>query len=188
MASVTTGPITAGEVPPPTEIDCIVVDKVYDSCSQTLTTSQTLVAVGTTCSVVGCSIDLSSSTCTVGAITPTVTPDYNDITFVVGINYSVSCSSGVTLSETAYVTQIVTLYNPNGTTPSCNILSGACSCVNLPNGDINCTLTICLLLQTTAVVQLMVPTYGFCVPPVCPAVGPVLPCPPSPLYPPQASN
>ena len=188
MASVTPGPCPDTGCPPPTEIDCIVVDKVYDSCSQTVTTTQTFLAPTLGCTVSSCAIDLSTSSCTVGAITPTSTPDYNNITFVISANYTVTCSSGVTLPETVITTQNVTLYNPSGTIPSCTILSGACTCVNLPNGDISCTITLCMLFQSTATVQLLIPTYGFCVPPVCPQVGPVLPCPPSPLFPPQAGQ
>ncbi len=186
MASVTPGPCPDTGCPPPTEIDCIVVDKVYDSCSQTVTTTQTFLAPTAGCTVSSCAIDLATSTCTVGAITPTSATDYNNITFVISANYTVTCSSGVALPETVITTQNVTLYNPTGTIPSCTILSGACTCVNLPNGDISCTITLCMLFQSTATVQLLVPTYGFCVPPVCPQVGPVLPCPPSPLFPPQA--
>ncbi|MBX5466307.1 MAG: hypothetical protein K6U14_02265 [Firmicutes bacterium] len=186
MASVTPGPCPSTGCPAPTEIDCIVVDKVYDSCTQTITVTQTVTPTAV-CTVTGCSIDLSTSSCTVGAVTPTLTPNYNDITFVIAASYSIACSAGVSLPETADTTVTVTLYNPAGTTPSCSILSGSCTCVNLPNGSISCTLTLCLLFQTTATVQLLVPSYGFCEPAPCPQVGPVLACPPSPLFPPQAS-
>lgn len=168
-------------------VDCIVAEKVYDSCTQTVTFTQTL-RCDDTCTVTGCGVDLSDSTCTVGAIASSSTTNYSDVTFIVGIHYSVTCANGDTLTETAYTTQVVTLYNPDGTTPSCDILSAVCNCVNMPNGTINCTLTVCLLFQVTAVVQLLIPTYGFCTPAACPAVGPVLPCPPSPLYPPQLGS
>ena len=184
--AITPGPCPPEGCPPPTEIDCIVVDKVYDSCTQTITTTQITPAVGTTCTVTGCSIDLTTSSCTVAAITPSVTPDFNDITFLITVDYAVTCATGPSpVVGPAFVTQVVTLYNPTGTAPSCTILSGACTCINLPDGSISCTLTVCVLFETTATVQLMIPTYGFCAPPVCPTVGPVLPCPPVPLFPPQ---
>lgn len=186
MATVTPGAYTDTGCPPATQIDCIVVDKVYDSCVQTITVTQTIRDCD--CSISSCAFDLSTSSCAVGAITPTTTTDYNDITFVIGAEYMITCTSGPTLTEQAYTTQTVMLYNPDGTTPSCTILSGTCSCVNLPNGHISCTVTLCVLFQTTATVQLMIPTYGFCVPPTCPAVGPVLPCPPTSLFPPQANS
>lgn len=186
MATIQPGPCPTTGCPAPTEIDCIIVDKVYDSCTQTITTTQTFLAPTVGCPVSSCALDLSTSTCTVGAISPSGTTNYNNITFVIGANYSVTCTTGVTLPETVDTTQTVTLYNPSGTTPSCNILSGSCTCVNLPNGNISCTISLCLLLQVTATVQLLVPTYGFCQPPVCGSVEPS-PCPPVPLYPPQAS-
>lgn len=186
MATITPGPCPSTGCPAPTEIDCIIVDKVYDSCIQTITTTQTFLAPTVGCSVSSCALDLATSTCTVGAITPSGTTNYNNITFVITANYSVTCTTGVTLPETVDTTQTVTLYNPSGTTPSCNILSGSCTCVNLPNGNISCTISLCLLFQVTATVQLLVPTYGFCQPPVCSTVEPI-PCPPIPLYPPQAT-
>lgn len=186
MATVTPGPCPSAGCPAPTEIDCIVVDKVYDSCVQTITTTQTI--HGDDCAVTSCTFDLTASSCTLGPITPATTTDYSNITFVIGAEYTVACSSGAMITSTAYTTATVTLYNPSGTTPSCTIVSGTCMCVNLPNGDISCTLTLCVLFQTTATVQLMIPTYGFCVPPTCGQVGPVLPCPPSSLFPPQAGS
>lgn len=186
MVTVTPGACADTGCPTPTEIDCIVVDKVYDSCTQTVTLTQTVHDCD--CTISSCSIDLSSSSCTVAAITPSTTTNYSNVTFIIGVEYTITCSDGNTITKTAYTTQVVTLYNPDGTTPSCNILAGTCACVNLPTGEISCTLTVCVLFQTTAVVQLMVPTYGFCTPPSCPAVAPVLPCPPSPLYPPQLDS
>lgn len=180
------GPCPPEGCPPPTEIDCIVVDKVYDSCTQTLTTTQTFLAPTSCTAISGCSIDLASTTCTVGSISPSAAPNYSDITFVVGVPYTVTCTNGASTSETAYLTTVIPLYNPTGTTPSCTVLSGSCNCVVLPNDYVSCTITVCVLFQVTAYVQILVPTYGFCTPPTCMA-GPVLPCPPSSLFPPQMS-
>jgi hypothetical protein len=187
MASVTPGPCPSTGCPAPTQIDCIVVDKVYDSCTQTVTVTQTVTAPVAGCTPSSCAIDLATSTCTVGAVTPTTVTDYNTITFVISGAFSVTCG-GVTVPETAVSTIQVTLYNPPGTTPSCTILSGTCTCVALPTGLLSCTVTLCVLFQTSATVQLLVPTYGFCQPQPCPQVGPVVSCPPSPLYPPQANS
>lgn len=186
--SMSQGPWEHSDFPKPTEIDCITVEKVYDSCIQTITTTQMLGddVWCKECAVTSCTFDLDSSLCTVGTMTPSTTTDYSDITFVIGAEYTVSCSNGKSMTSTAYTTATVTLYNPMGTTPSCTIISGTCSCVNLPNDTISCTITLCVLFQTTAVVQIMVPTYGFCTPPTCGQVGPVLPCPPSSLFPPQS--
>jgi hypothetical protein len=178
------GPCPATGCPPPTEIDCIIVDKVYASCVQTVSGAGTFTIVGCT-GPISCSVDLSTSTCTVGAVTPTGVDDINNITFVVSLDLSVLCA-GLTIpsTETIVLTTTVPLYNPNGTTPSCTILTASCTCVVVGLNTVQCSVTVCLLTQTTATVQLLVPTYGFCVPQPC-EVGPLLPCPPSPLYPPQ---
>jgi hypothetical protein len=181
---VTPGPCPSTGCPPPTEIDCIVVDKVYASCVQTVTASGTFTITGCTAPVT-CTVDLASSTCTVGAVTPTGNDNINNITFVVTAALSLTCATITTpTTETIVATPTVALYNPPGTTPSCTILSASCTCVVTATNTVSCTVTLCLLAQTTATVQLLVPSYGFCEPVPC-TVGPVLPCPPSPLFPPQ---
>ena len=40
MATLTPGPLTDDWRPRPTEIDCVMVNKVYASCTQTVTISQ----------------------------------------------------------------------------------------------------------------------------------------------------
>ena len=170
------------------EYDCILVDKVYDSCTQTYNVSDTFTPAAA-CTIVSCAVDLNTSTCTAAAYAPSAAgTDYSDVTFIIGAEYTITCADGTTITRTVYTTQVVTLYNPAGTTVSCTLLPSACSCVTLPTGDITCMLTLCVLFQSTAAVVLRVKVYGFCVPPVCGQVGPVLPCPPSPLYPPQANS
>lgn len=181
------GPCPETGCPPPTEVDCIIVDKVYASCVQTLTGSGTFTITGCT-GPIGCFVDLSTSSCTVGAVTPTGVDDINNVTFVVTAELLISCAD-ITLpvTETIVLTPTVPLYNPTGTTPSCTILSASCTCVPISVGTVSCSVNVCLLAETTATVQLLVPTYGFCVPAPC-EVGPLLPCPPSPLFPPQQSS
>ena len=181
--AVTPGPCPVTGCPPPTEIDCIVVDKVYASCVQTVTASETFTIVGCLAPIT-CSVNLPASSCIVGAITPSGTPDINNVTFVVTTALTVTCAAGIPNSETIVTTVTVPLYNPSGTTPSCTLLSASCVCVLTGTSTVNCTISVCLLAQTTATVQLMIPTYGFCVPSPC-EPGPVLPCPPVPLFPPQ---
>jgi hypothetical protein len=191
---VTPGPCPPTGCPAPTEIDCIIVDKVYASCAQTVNATGTFKVPNCT-GPITCAVDLTNTSCTVGAITPTGTDDINNITYVIGAVLDLTCANGTTTTETLYTTVTVPLYNPSGTTPSCTILSGSCTCVVLPTicdsrqddpppANISCTVSLCLLAQTTAAVQILVPTYGFCVPGPC-AVGPVLPCPPTDIYPPQ---
>lgn len=194
MATVTPGPCASGLCPPPTEIDCIMVDKVYASCSQTVTATQVVndmmlpsgcIPAGTTSGSLACSVDLSASSCAVGAVVPSGTDSINNITYTISAVVDVTCINGTIAPVTVYTTTTVPLYNPSGTTPECTILSGTCSAVILPNGQLSVQVTLCLLLQTLATVQLLVPTYGYCAPSPC-EVAAVGVCPPSSLYPPQS--
>ena len=49
-----------------------------------------------------------------------------------------------------------------------------------------CEVDLCLLIQSKALVKLLVPAYGFCVPAPCVTLPkPPLVCPPENLFPPQ---
>lgn len=187
---VTPGPCPTTGCPSPSQIDCIVVQKVYASCVQTLTATGTFKVFNCT-SPITCMVDLDDSTCVVGAVSASSTDDINNITYVVNAVLELTCANNSMAQENIITTTTIPLYNPVGTTPSCTILSASCTCVVTQQGDdcleIQCTVTLCVLAQTTATVQLLVPTYGFCDPGPC-VVGPLLPCPPSPIFPPQQSS
>ncbi len=195
MATVTPGACSSGCCPAPTEIDCIMVDKVYASCSQTVTATQLVndmslpsgcIPSGTVSGSLACSLDLSDSTCSVGAVVSSGTDDINNITYTISAVVNLTCSNGVTTAPvTVFTTTTVPLYNPSGTTPVCTILSGSCSAVILPNGQLSVQVTLCLLLQTLATVQLLVPSYGYCAPSPCEVAASAI-CPPSNLFPPQS--
>ena len=180
----------------PTEIDCLLVEKVFASCAQTVTTTQIVtpwmipedgacIPPGMTSGSLPCSVDLSASSCVVGATTPSGNDSINNITFTISAVVDVTCPSGTIVPITLYTTTTAPLYNPAGTNPQCTILSGTCSAVVLPNGQLSINVTLCLLLQTVATVQLLIPTYGYCVPTPCEVAATGI-CPPSPLFPPQS--
>jgi hypothetical protein len=182
---VSPGPCPSTGCPPPTEIDCIMVDKVYASCVQTVTATGTFTIVACTATPITCLVDLTDSSCTVGAISPSGIDDINNVTFIITAVLDITCSGLVTpVAETIVTTVTVPLYNPSGTTPICSILSASCTCVLITPSTVTCNVALCLLAQTTATVQLLIPTYGFCQPSPC-EPGPTLNCPPVPLYPPQ---
>ncbi len=163
--------------------ECIIVDKVYDSCYDTITVTETFTPHDGMCSAVtGCSVDLANVVCNVGTVTASDTANYSIITFVISAPFTVTCDSH-SFTHTAETTDTVELYNPAGTTPSCAVVSAACACAVLPSGRVSCTITLCVIKQTTATVQLMIPAYGFCELRECGQVGPVPPCPPG--FPPQ---
>lgn len=193
MATVSPGPCPTTGCPPPTEIDCIIVDKVYDSCLQTVNITNECAPLAATClpgagAAVSCTI--TSTTCTIGALTPTSTPNYVNATAVISatLSYTVAPATGTvcTATETFTTTATATLYLPTGTTASCSVVNSSCACVLVPTttgSNVCCNLSLCVLFQSTATVQLLIPTYGFCVPPTC--IPSTITCPPSPLYPPQ---
>ncbi len=195
MATITPGPLTNDWRPPYKEIDCIMVDKVYASCSKIVTATQTVhhkklppccIPPEMTSGSLACTVDLSASSCGVGAIVPSGVDSINNITYTIATVVDVTCADGTsTVPITLYTTTTVPLYNPDGTTPQCTILSGTCSAVILPNGQLSIQVTLCLLLQTIATVQLLVPSYGYCFPSDC-QVAAVGVCPPSTLFPPQS--
>jgi hypothetical protein len=172
-----------------------MVDKVYASCVQNITATETVpemelppgcIPPGTTSGALACTLNLSDSTCSVGAVVPTGVDCINNITYTIAAVVDVTCVNGVTtFPVTIYTTTTVPLYNPSGTTPACTIISGTCSAVILPNGQLSVQVTLCLLLQTLATVQLLVPSYGYCVPTPC-EVAAIGVCPPSNLFPPQS--
>ena len=193
--TVTPGPCPTTGCPAPTEIDCIMVDKIYASCTQTVPVTQVLdcddlpagcLPPGTMSGSLPCTLDLTASMCTVGAVVASGTDSINNITYTISAVVNLTCPSGTVFPVTLYTTTTVPLYNPSGTTPSCTVISGSCSAVILPNGDVSVQATLCLLLQTLARVQLLIPTYGFCAPTPC-EVAAVAACPPGALFPPQQS-
>lgn len=198
------GPCPPQGCPPPTQIDCISVTKVYDSCFQTETFNQVCADVPPSCkkiaatpgTTVSCSVVTSSATCTVVGLISTGVDDFANATFAVSIPISVTLTSptGLTCSFTFPVNflKTVTLCAPEGTDQVCTIASVSCGpCfIALTETDedekeeaqVCCQVVVCLVLQSTALVQLLVPTYGFCTPAPCSVIG-LPPCPPP--FPPQ---
>ena len=84
-------------------------------------------------------------------------------------------------------TKTVTLCAPEGTVSQCEIPTYSCGpCVLTPTRQVCCTFILCILIQTKALVKLLLPSYGFCVPAECVQVSPEFPeCPPENLFPPQ---
>jgi len=185
--------------PPPTRIECIVVDKVYDSCFQVESRSRdTTVTTGTggefatgTFTVgqaIPCSLTPNQSiSCSVINKQPT-TGGFANLTLVVSVPITLTNPNAPT--ETANrvftFTKIVTLCAPDGVTVDCSestLLFCNCvvSAVGVGNITVTCDFQVCVVIKTLLTVQLLVPSYGFCVPAPC-VVAPGV-CPPSP--PPQ---
>lgn len=182
--------------PPPTRIECIVVDKVYDSCFQIhdLTRDFT-VTIGTggqfptgpftVGQVVPCALGIAGITCTELSRTP-VGDGFFTITLLVSVPMVLTNPNAPTetVTNTITFTKTVTLCCPEGVNPDCSESTLViCSCVvSALNGTtsitISCNIQVCLVIKCILSVQLLVPSYGFCVPAPCITLPGV--CPPTP--------
>lgn len=181
--------------PPPTRIECIKVDKVYDSCFQVESRSRdTTVTTGTggefvtgTFTVgqaIPCALNGTIS-CQVINRVPT-TGNFATLTLVVSVPITLTNPNAATeTAERVFTfTKIVTLCAPEGVNVDCENDSTLlfCNCVVSAVGTgtitVTCDFQVCLVIKTILTVQLLVPSYGFCVPAPC-VVAPGV-CPPAP--------
>lgn len=182
------GPCPPEGCPPPTEIVCIAVPKVYDFCFQQETGLTNCVSfTGTIPTSATCTI--TSVTCTAGTPVPTGIDGFSTVSIVVAVQYTITYDTTVSPTQTFIFTKTVTMCAPTGTTADCTMTSVTCGpCTVVPTGtltfNICCGFNICLIVETTADVKLLVPAYGFCTPAPC-RTGGFPPCPPFPLFPPQ---
>jgi hypothetical protein len=188
VSQPTPGPCSSTGCPAPTEIDCIEVTKVYDSCFQTETFNNLCTPIPTNCltiageagTVATCAITAQS--CSFVSAVSTGVDDFANVTFAFSLTETITLTNtaGQTCTFTVPVTFVktVTLCAPSGTTQTCEVAGTTCGPCALIDDQVCCQLVVCIVLQSVATVQLLVPSYGFCVPAPC-AVLPILPCPPS---------
>lgn len=93
-----------------------------------------------------------------------------------------------TVTTTVTFTQTVTLCDPEGATVDCSASTlMSCNCIVAVVGvgtiTVSCEIEVCLVVNTIYRVQLLVSSYGFCVPSPCTvAPGICLPMPPEQCY------
>ena len=196
MASpIVPGPLTGSHCPSPTQIDCIAVKKVYDSCFQTEDFSNLCAAIPSgSCQAIAsipgtvATCAVTSSSCTFVSSVATGVDDFVNATFAIALTETITLTSpaGATCTITLPVTFVktVTLCGPAGTTQSCTIAGTSCGPCAIIGDTVCCQLVVCLVLQSWADVQLLVPSYGFCVPSACSVLG-IPPCPPT--FPPNCT-
>lgn len=189
ISQITPGMCPPEGCPPPTRIECIVVDKVYDSCFQIndLTRDTTISDFTTdmfsegdvipcaqngdiTCSEIS-RVDAGGGffTVTILVSVPVTLTNPNDPT--------------ETVDRTFTFTKTATLCCPPGVSPDCSessILFCNCIVTGFTNASlaVTCTLQVCVVIKCILEVQLLVPSYGFCVPAPCITLPGV--CPPTP--------
>jgi len=108
--------------------------------------------------------------------------------FIVTVRVKITKDSTVIFDKTKDLgfTKTVVLCAPAGTFTECKVVSTACGPCIIVGNQVCCTYELCIIFQSLAVVKLLVPTFGFCVPKECEQVSPAPPfvCPPD-LFPPQ---
>lgn len=159
-----------GEYLSPTEIDCIVVDKVYDSCVQTDTVPLVcadFVCPGTITSVTS---DVVNTTCSLYSSVSSASPNVVNATFLVTatIDFTIVTTTATCLTTTTTtLPKTVSLVAPPGTAQSCEVLSASTTVPFVVGGTVFTSITLCEMFVSTAVVMLLAPSYGFCEPPSC---------------------
>ena len=182
--AVTPGPCGPGGCPPPIEIDCIFVNKVFDYCFQSDTVPLVcadFVCGGTITSVTSTVVDVS---CSFQSSTPSSSPNFVNATFLVTalIDFTIVTTTTIcyTFATTSFI-KTVTLCGPTGTVQSCEVLSATTAPPFVLDGAVFTSVTFCETFESTASVKLVVPSYGYCSPAPCQTL-PLLSCPPSPLF------
>lgn len=193
---VSPGPCGTAGCPAPTEIDCIEVTKVYDFCFQNETRENTCFTIPENCGPIPTGSTASGTVSQVDCTTQSITPIKDSGGFA---NVTLLVTASVALTITGpdgsklcafggqfFFFETVTLCAPTGVSVTCTAPATAVSPCVIIGGQVCCPVNLCLLIQSTALVKILVPTYGFCVPAPCVvAAAPPFSCPPSPLFPPQ---
>lgn len=196
-------PIVDGvpQCPPPTEINCIEVLKVYDQCiKEEIIFREVPVPVGCVIDptdTIACEVLFPPTTCSIFSFG---TPDPNGFRTIVikqtvAIRIRVFDAAGNekllcgATDGPFQQFQDVFLYAPEGTFAQCRIVSARCDCrvITIDEAPVYfCRIKLCKEIQVKALVKLLVPTYGFCqAEPCTPSPQVEFPCPPPELFPPQ---
>ena len=183
--------------PPPTRIECIVVDKVYDSCFQINDISRDIAlstvtdfttgpfAIGT---VIPCALTTGADITCMEVSRIDAGGGFFTITLLVSVPITLTNPNDPTETVDSIIsfTKVVTLCCPEGVEPDCTestvlfcsgIVSAITNAYN-PGITVSLTLQVCVVVKCILTVQLLVPSYGFCVPAPCVTLPGV--CPPTP--------
>lgn len=193
------GQVRAMQEPP--EIACIETTYVYDSCFVTvqreLTNTIPEVAEGLDPEAdytVDC--EILTLECSEIGRTPTDEEGYYNVTLRLQYTVTVSITQGETLYYEGPVSDVfirtLRLCAPEGTTVDCSRFSTLQCQAFVTSFDedlanVQLFVSVCLITQSYAVVQLLVGAYGFCVPAECTEVSATIPCPPN-LFPAGCNN
>ncbi len=195
--------------PPPTRVECIAIDKVYDSCFQIEDRTHTtiiseffnFIEVG---DVVPCALTEGELiSCEVLKKDPVNDTGFFTLTLLIKVPITLTNPEDPNdqVERTFMFPKTVTLCCPEGTEIDCGESTLLfCQCVvtevtGIANGvapevnqvtpvtpvediTLQCAFQLCLVIKCINRVQLLVPSYGFCVPAPCITLPGV--CPPTP--------
>jgi len=194
--AVTPGVCPPEGCPPPTRIECIVVDKVYDSCFQVEDrTRSTLITTGTgkefptgcfnVGQIVPCALQPSQKISCQLLNKVAVGDSFFNIHLLVTVPVRLTNPNAPSefVDRDFTFTKIVTLCCPEGTEVDCGESTLLfCNCVITEVEEciitVTCDFQVCLVIKCALTVQLLVPSYGFCVPAPCVTLPGI--CPPAP--------
>ncbi|NLL19029.1 MAG: hypothetical protein GX262_08380 [Clostridia bacterium] len=174
--------------PPPDRIECIAVDKIYDSCFQVdnrereFTVDFSGLEGG---DVVNCQLTPGASIACTEISRVDVGGGFSAINLLITVPITVTNPNDATETQdvTFTFTKAVTLCAPEEAQIDCSestVLSCVCvvSDAEEDEADITCNIQLCIVVKAILRVQLLVPSYGFCTPAPCVTLPGV--CPPTP--------
>ena len=186
------------QCPPADRIECIMVDKVYDSCfqidnrNQTITIAAGDLGTGSVGSLVNCSLDTATGiTCVESGPRVSVGNGYFRVTLIITVPIILTNPTDTTVppltvaSSFVFAKQVI-LCAPEGVDVICDestVIGCNCVVTALPVeevrqlGAITCDIQVCVVIKSIFSVQLLVPSYGYCLPQQC---APINTCPPVP--------
>lgn len=176
------------------ETICIEVPKVYDFCFQAERRENICTPLGTFMPPAGATVRCTIKNTSCNEVSRSVpnAAGRSNVTFAVVVCYKLEVlnAEGDVIQTfrnlTFSFTKTVVLCAPEGTFTNCEIVNTACGPCLILGNQICCTFDLCIVIQSVAIVKILIPSFGFCTPALCEQVSPEGPfvCPPA-LFPPQ---
>ena len=193
--SVVPGPCDpAYGCPDPTEIACIEVTKIYDFCFQQERRENVCLYLPHVCAAARITDKVDCDVLNVACRELSRKPDannsgYADVTLLVTVALEFKILRDGTLvcrfEDSFSFMKTVRLYAPRGTEVACKTVGSRCGPAAVVNGQVCCSVEICLVVESRACVKLLVPSYGYCTPMSSCASPDSSSCPPQDLFPPR---
>lgn len=184
--------------PEPTEIACIETTKIYDFCFHNERRENVCLYLPHVCAAARTTDWVDCDVLNVKCRELTRTADRNnsgmaDVTLLVTVTLEFKVLRDGTLvcrfEDSFSFMKTVQLYAPRGTEVLCKAVGSRCGPAAVVNGQVCCSVDVCLVVESRACVKLLVPSYGYCTPaPSCPTPNPSSACPPEDLFPPGCAS